>query len=68
MVPGEGNDVSSLIPRAGCRSKPMNETDDTPVYTSAAPDWAPLRHFVTADERIAHWAGKRPQPHSPMNS
>jgi uncharacterized membrane protein YoaT (DUF817 family) len=26
---------------------------------SAAANWAPLAHFIAADERIAHWAGKR---------
>ena len=40
----------------------MNDTDDAsqPHRRSAAANWAPLARFITADERIAHWAGKRP--------
>jgi uncharacterized membrane protein YoaT (DUF817 family) len=40
----------------------MNDTDDTaqPHRRSAAANWAPLARFIAADERIAHWAGKRP--------
>jgi uncharacterized membrane protein YoaT (DUF817 family) len=39
---------------------PMNDSDETPGRRSAAANWAPLARFIVADERIAHWAGKRP--------
>jgi uncharacterized membrane protein YoaT (DUF817 family) len=38
----------------------MNDSDETPGRRSAAANWAPLARFIAADERIAHWAGKRP--------
>ena len=38
----------------------MNDCDETPGRRSAAANWAPLARFIAADERIAHWAGKRP--------
>jgi uncharacterized membrane protein YoaT (DUF817 family) len=39
---------------------PMNDSDKAPARRSAAANWAPLARFIAADERIAHWAGKRP--------
>jgi uncharacterized membrane protein YoaT (DUF817 family) len=38
----------------------MNDSDKAPARRSAAANWAPLARFIAADERIAHWAGKRP--------
>jgi uncharacterized membrane protein YoaT (DUF817 family) len=39
----------------------MNHTNDaSPPRQSAAANWAPLARFIAADDRIAHWAGKRP--------
>jgi uncharacterized membrane protein YoaT (DUF817 family) len=37
----------------------MNHGDRMPGRRSAAANWAPLAGFIAADERIAHWAGKR---------
>ena len=39
----------------------MTNTDDASQSPrqSAAANWAPLARFIAADERIAHWAGKR---------
>jgi uncharacterized membrane protein YoaT (DUF817 family) len=38
----------------------MTDTNDAPHRQSAAANWGPLARFIAADERIAHWAGKRP--------
>src|SRR5215475_131133 len=38
----------------------MTDTNDAPRQRSAAANWAPLARFIAVDERIAHWAGKRP--------
>jgi uncharacterized membrane protein YoaT (DUF817 family) len=38
----------------------MTETDQRTARRSAAGNWAPLVRFIAADERLAHWAGKRP--------
>src|ERR1700678_4498425 len=38
----------------------MNETNGMPARRSAAANGGPLARFIAADERIAHWAGKRP--------
>lgn len=38
----------------------MNDSDKAPARRRAAANWAPLARFIAADERIAHWAGKRP--------
>jgi uncharacterized membrane protein YoaT (DUF817 family) len=38
----------------------MTEADKRIARRSAAANWAPLGRFIAADERIAHWAGKRP--------
>jgi uncharacterized membrane protein YoaT (DUF817 family) len=37
----------------------MNEIEEGSRRRSAAANWAPLARFIAADERIAHWAGKR---------
>jgi uncharacterized membrane protein YoaT (DUF817 family) len=38
----------------------MDEQHETPLHRSAAANWAPLARFIAADDRVAHWAGKRP--------
>jgi uncharacterized membrane protein YoaT (DUF817 family) len=38
----------------------MDDTEDAARGRSAAANWAPLARFIALDERIAHWAGKRP--------
>jgi uncharacterized membrane protein YoaT (DUF817 family) len=38
----------------------MDDTKDAARARSAAANWAPLARFIALDERIAHWAGKRP--------
>jgi uncharacterized membrane protein YoaT (DUF817 family) len=37
----------------------MDNIEDATRRRSAAANWAPLARFIAADERIAHWAGKR---------
>ena|SRR5215468_6671305 len=36
----------------------MNHGDEMPERRSSAAKWAPLAHFIAADEQIARWAGK----------
>jgi uncharacterized membrane protein YoaT (DUF817 family) len=38
----------------------MDEQHEAPLLRSAAANWAPLARFIAADDRVAHWAGKRP--------